>query len=85
MRSQEDGVARPSGHCSALGAWGLGGVLPRGHVMHAQVGVCLARWPAWSRQPMGLINRFYERVGPRTVEVVGQSIINLATRFQQRR
>jgi hypothetical protein len=32
-------------------------------------------------RPVTYDDRFFERVGPQTVEVVGQSIINLATRF----
>ncbi|MFE2687032.1 GmrSD restriction endonuclease domain-containing protein [Streptomyces mirabilis] len=38
--------------------------------------------PASIGRPVTYDNRFFERVGPQTVEVVGQSIINLATRFQ---
>lgn len=33
-------------------------------------------------KPITYDNRFYQRVGPQTEEVVGQSIITLATRFQ---
>ncbi|MER7735160.1 DUF262 domain-containing protein [Streptomyces erythrochromogenes] len=38
--------------------------------------------PASTGNPVTYDNRFYERVGPQTVEVVGQSIISLVNRFQ---
>ncbi|MEU6423388.1 DUF262 domain-containing protein [Streptomyces spiralis] len=38
--------------------------------------------PTATGKPVTYDNRFYERIGPQTVEVVGQSIINLVTRFQ---
>jgi hypothetical protein len=38
--------------------------------------------PASMGRPVTYDNRFFERVGPQTGEVVGQSIISLVTRFQ---
>ncbi|MGV9229438.1 GmrSD restriction endonuclease domain-containing protein [Streptomyces nigra] len=38
--------------------------------------------PASIGKPVTYDNRFYQRVGPQTVEVVGQSIIGLVNRFQ---